>query len=507
MSDEPDSPQRLTEARRERLRARGGGSLRMLTARGVMVNAAFNVGLQGLAFLRGFIVAAFVAPSDYGIFALLVVGYTTLGVLKQVGIVDKYIQQDDPDEESAFQKAFTLEAILTGGFWLLLMALTPLLAVIYQAPEIILPGLVTLAAMPASVLQTPIWAFARNMDFKRQRTLGSVDPVVGMIVTVALAIAGAGYWAFAVGSFAGAWAGALVIVPRSPYKLKWRYDRGTARQYLHFSKPILVANLGRIVLMQSTVLSARGAVGLAGVGALSLANSIRTYTAFADGVVSSTLYPAVAAVKDRVDLMHESFVKSNRITLMWGMPAGIGIALFAGDLVTYVLGEQWRFAIGLLEATAVVSSIAHVAFNWDVYIRATGDTRPMARAAWIGVAAWLAGPIPLLWIYGLDGYAAGLYMTSAVTFLVRGYYMRKLFPGFAMLGHALRAIVPTIPAGLLILAVRAAQEADRTLGVAAAEAFVFLGTATVFTWLLERELLGEAVGYLRRARGAPGVAT
>ena len=125
------------EQRRERLAAKGGGSLRTLAAGGVMVNAAFNIVLQGLSFLRGFIVASFLAPDDYGVWAIIVVGYSTLSVIKQVGIVDKYIQQDDPDDEAAFQKAFTLEAILTGGFWLLLMAATPVLAVIYRAPEIL----------------------------------------------------------------------------------------------------------------------------------------------------------------------------------------------------------------------------------------------------------------------------------------------------------------------------------------------------------------------------------
>ena len=38
-------------------------------------------------------------------------------------------------------------------------------------------------------------------------------------------------------------------------------------------------------------------------------------------------------MKDRKDLLLEAFVKSNRLGLMWGMPFGVALALFAADLV------------------------------------------------------------------------------------------------------------------------------------------------------------------------------
>jgi O-antigen/teichoic acid export membrane protein len=251
--------------------------------------------------------------------------------------------------------------------------------------------------------------------------------------------------------------------------LKLRYDRGTARQYVRFSTPILFSSLSSLVLMQSTTLFARSAAGLAGVGALSLANSVKNYTAFADQIISQAMYPAVCAVKDRVDLMFESFVKSNRLALMWGFPAGVGVALFAPDLIAYVLGHRWDSAVFVLQMVGLVSAIGHIAFNWDDYVRATGDTRPVMKYAWIGVAAWFVGPIPLLATHGLDGYGVGLFFVAAINFVVRGYFMRKLFPGFAMLRHAARAIAPTVPAVLVILGLRLLEPTTRSFGAAVAE--------------------------------------
>ena len=107
------------------------------------------------------------------------------------------------------------------------------------------------------------------------------------------------------------------------------------RSYLQFSWPIAVGGLSTIVISQGTVLVGEAALGLAGVGVITLASAVIQYSDRVDQIVTQTLYPAVCAVRDRKDLLLEAFVKSNRLGLMWGMPFGIGLALLA----LYVLWE------------------------------------------------------------------------------------------------------------------------------------------------------------------------
>ena len=99
-----------------RLDPRQRGSLRNLTARGIVINAIFLVAMNALGFLKGFGVAAFLTPADYGLWGLLAVAFTTLFKLVQVGVDDKYIQQDETDQEAAFQEAFTLQWLLCAAF-------------------------------------------------------------------------------------------------------------------------------------------------------------------------------------------------------------------------------------------------------------------------------------------------------------------------------------------------------------------------------------------------------
>ena len=483
-----------------------GGSLRTHAAHGTIVNTAFTVGFATLLFLRGLVVAAFLDPDDFGIWGILVIGLGTLSWLKQVGFAEKYVQQDEADQEAAFQKAFSLELAANAILAVVLLAALPLAMLVYDQDEILLPGLVCITILPALVLQTPVWVFYRRMEFVRQRSLQAIDAVVGFAVAVALAAAGAGYWALVASMVAGAWATGIVVWRASPYPLRWRWDRATAREYFRFSWPLFVSGIGLLLMAQATLIAASRSLGLAAVGALTVANSFSQYTHRVDEIITTTLYPAICAVRDRVDVLRESFVKSNRLTLMWGVPFAIGLALFTGDLVEYVIGHRWDFAVGVIQATACIAAINHVAFNWTAYHRALDRTRPIAVATSIAVATYFVAVIPLLIAEGLDGYIVGIWIAGIVQLAVRAYFMGRLLGGFGVLGHASRAALPTVPAAAMILGARLAEPWGRTPLLVAAELVVYLAVTITATWLLERTLLREALGYLRRGRGRPTAA-
>ena len=436
---------------------------------------------------------------------VLAVTLGTLLWLRNVGIADKYIQQDEADQEVAFQKAFTLELLLTFATMLLLIAVMPLVVVVYGETSLLLPGLAVIMMLPAGALQMPIAAYYRRMQFVRQRTLQAVEPIVAFVAAVALAAAGAGYWALVGGLLIGAWAAALVAVWKSPYRLRLRYDRGTLRSYASFSWPLFIASGSAVVMAQSAVIAADAHLGLAAVGAVALAAQITQFTDRVDQLVTGTLYPGICAVKDRADILYESFVKSNRLALMWAVPFGCGVSLFAADLVDFGIGEKWAPAVGLLQVTGVVAALGHIGFNWDAYFRALGTTRPMAVASAVAAVTFVATGLPLLFTYDLDGLAAGIGLQMAAHVACRAFYLQRLFDGFGFALHALRALLPTLPAGGAVLAMRVAETGERTAALALAEIGVYLALTAIATWVLENRLLREALGYLRGAppAGAP----
>ena len=479
--------------------------LRIRAARGTIVNAVFLTSINTLALVRGFLVAAFLSTAEYGVWGVVLVVLATLQLLRQIGIGDKFIQQDEPDQERAFRKAMTFEVglsaiALAGG-----LALVPVLATILGTPEIILPGLVSLLVIPAYALQAPLWIFYREMDFVRQRKLQATDPVLGFLVAVVLLIAGAGYWALIIGIVFGAWAGAFFSLRACRYPLAFAFDRETLRAYASFSWPLLAAGGGAVVVGQGLVIVGEATLGLAGVGIIALASVISQYSDRADQVVTQTIYPTICAVKDRADLLYEAFVKSNRLAVMWGAPFGLGLALFAEDLVAFAIGEKWRPGIGLMQAIGVSVAVHQIGFNWDAFYRALGRTKPIGVAAAIGILAFVAIALPLLATEGLRGLALATLLVEGVNFAVRMFFLRRLFSAFRLLRHTGRALLPSVPAVGIVVLLRLVVGEESTRLAAASMLALYVLVTIAATAFFERRLLSEMRSYLR-ARPEVGAA-
>jgi O-antigen/teichoic acid export membrane protein len=488
----------------------GGLTLRAFAARGVIVNTLFEIGISTMGLIRGFILAALLTTADYGVWGLLVVSLGVLSRIKLVGIGDKYIQQDEADQELEFQRAFTLEVLMTAVTAVILLIALPIFALVYGQWKIVAPGAAIVLLLFGGVLQTPFWVYYREMDFVRQRTMLSIEPVVGFVVAIALAVAGLGYWALAVGSLAGSFTGAAFAIKTSRYPLRWRYSKGALKVYASFSGPLLVATLSSMVLAYSANIAINAKLGLAAVGAVALCSNITSFTQRVDDLVSGTLYPAVCAVQERLDLLRESFVKSNRLALMWAMPFGCGLALFAHDLIHFGLGDKWLPAVVLLQITGVVAAIGHIGFNWDDYLRARSQTRPIGVTAIAAAVTFVLTGLPLILAYGLTGLAIGTGIQGLVALILRGYYMTQLFEGFVFVRHAMRAMIPTIPAVLVVLLMRLFESGARTLALAIAEVVIYGVVTAAMTVVFERPLIREAIGYVvqvRRGAAAADVGT
>lgn len=482
-----------------------GLSVRAFAARGMMINAVFDVGLQGLSLLRGFVLAALLTRSDYGVWGVLGVSLGVLARIKVVGVGDKYVQQED-DSEEAFQHAFTMEAIVTWLSMIPLLVALPVVGLVYGHWKVVPPGAVLLVALPAQPFVAALWVYARRMEFANVRMLQSLDPVTSFVVTVVLALLGAGYWSFVGGLLAGQWAVAIGCIIRSPFRFRWRYDRSTMRIYSRFTLPLFLSSLASIILANSASLAINAKLGLAGVGVVGLATSITSFSTNVDDIVSGTIYPAICAVNDRVDLLRESFQKVNRLALMWAIPFGIGLALFCGDLVRYGFGSRWEPAVSLLQITGVVVAIGHIGFNWDDYLRARGETKPVGFAAIITACSFVVVGLPLTLAYGLRGLGFGIAAQSLTNLVIRAYYLRRLFPGFRFVRHGLRAVSTVVPATALILGIRALAPGRDTLLLAIGELILFLTVYATTTFLVEGSLVREALGYMSERRRRAAVA-
>lgn len=475
--------------------------MRRRVARGTLINGAFLVGVNLLNIMRGLLVVGFLTASDYGLWGIVYVTLSLLLAMRAQGVTDRFVQQREDDQVLAFQRALTVELAFACVLLAIAIIAAPVLALAYGDGALLAPALVAATAIPGLALQVPLAVFYREMQFGRQRLLQSIDPVVSTVATLTLAASGAGYWALVAGLVIGAWTGALVALIACPYPLRLAYDRAAIRDYVTFSWPLVFSGAAGAIMGQAILFTGDATLGLAGAGAITLSYTVSQYANRLDQAIASTIYPAICAARNRADVLFETFVKSNRLAVLWGAPFGIGLALFAPDLVRFALGPSWQPATHLLQATGIMAAIHQVAFNWDAFYRARADTRPIAVASVIGIVCFFTLCVPGLAVWGLDGLAAAFLAFEAVGLVVRLVYTRRLFAEFHPLSHAVRGFRPACIALGVVLLARVVDEGVRTEATAAVEAVIFAVLVLSSTLLLERRLVREIVGYIRRPRG------
>jgi len=494
----PPTPEDAALRRRVEL---GGEGLRGRVAGGTIVNTLYLLSINGLTIVQGLLIARVLGAGEYGLWGLLAISFGTLFTLAAVGLDDKYIQQDHPDQQAAFETAFTLQTMLCGLFTVIALIAIPLFSILYNQPRMLIPGLALALALPLIALQTPTWVFYRRMDFVRQRLLQSFSPLVTFVVTVSLALAGIGFWSLVIGTLAGSVTAAAMAVRWSPYKLRFRYERGALREYATFSWPLLVGSASGVLMFQVPITLAARSIGAAAVGAITLASQMTQYTKRVDDVVTQALYPAICAVKDSRELLFESFSKSNGLALLWGFPVGVAAALFAPRAVPLVLGAKWHLAIPLIQVLGLSAAVDQIGFNWTAFARARGETRVLAVASVVALVVVTSVGVPMMLVYGLPGFAVGIAAGTLSGLAIRVAYLAKLFPAARITGHVVRAVAPTLPAVATILLARELIVGDSSVTRMLLEVAVYAGLVIAMSWITERALLRESLGYLRqRAR-------
>jgi PST family polysaccharide transporter len=233
--------------------ARGTPGLRVRTARGGVVNAAFLSGAELLVLGQNLLATALLGPGQIGLYGIVTTTAMTIVALRRVGIDEAFVQTDAADEEAEFQRAFTVELALGVLAALAVAALAPLLAAAYDDDRLLALTLAVTYLPLGFALQAPQWVFFKRMEYVRLRTLQAIVPLGTVVVAVPLLLAGVDVWALVIGPFCGNLAAVIVAWRASPYRIRLRPDREAFGRYLRFTWPVFVTSAVALLVAQGQI--------------------------------------------------------------------------------------------------------------------------------------------------------------------------------------------------------------------------------------------------------------
>jgi lipopolysaccharide exporter len=397
-------------------------SLANRTVRGVLWSIAGSVGGRAVGLVGSLILAAVLAPAEYGAANVAFVVVSTVNVFTTLGLGQYLVATPDAGDEDAFHA--TVYHVAVGWAALLLVsAFGPAIGRTFDTPGLVwlVPGMAIAVALDR-VSYIPGRILARQMRFRVLGLRQVAGEVTYTAVAVALAADGFGASSIVAGNVARATVGLLVLagsVPRrswiAPTPLRW----ATTRRMLDYGIPM---SIGSVLYFASSrwdnLLIAR-LFGAGTVGQYNLAYNLADVPAIQVGEqVGDVLLPSFTRVQDPAARVRALARATGQLALVV-FPMAVGLGAIAVTLQETFLDARWSLVGSMLTLLAVLSVVRPTGWLVSSYLQARKRPRVVMGLEAIKAACVLTfipafGHFGPLWACTAVGVAFGTYAAASV---------------------------------------------------------------------------------------------
>lgn len=417
-------------------------------------------GIYALQFVNLVVIARLLTPDEIGVFLIAVSINMMIGQLRNMGMSTYLVQARDVTADT-LRTVYGLSIAVSAIFAVALLAATPLLVGLYDSPEIgavmlllAVAALLTPLGLPAEAMLT------REMRFRGLAAITLAARMVGVGLSIGLALAGASYMALAWGFLAEAVAKAVGALLLRPDHLRLRPGIAQWRETIKFGGPATLATLIGQVAAEGNKLIIGYGLDLAQVALYDRAQRLPLLARQALFIpIGRVLMPAFSGAVRRGETIapHVRRLLAYSGVLIW--PAFLVLGLLAEPVVLLLFGANWSGAIPVLPWLLAANALPALLPQPDPILLPHGKTWRLVGLRMLQLVSALG--LGLLAVtYGLEVYAATRVIDALVfvgaLWVIAGRYMELSLSEIAALhvrsaGVALLAALPTL--GLIALGV------------------------------------------------------
>ncbi len=435
----------------------------------------------------GIALARLLGPEEFGTYAVAWVAMLAVLAFNDLGVGLAVVRWDEEPEVIAP----TINTVCVASSVVLAAAMAvaagPFASAMNNPAAAPLVRMLAICVLINGLVSTPAAVLQRAFRQDQRMVVDQVNMWVGALVSIGLAVVGAGAASLVVGRLAGAGLSALLFLRYSPVPYRFGWDVRLWRRLLRFGLPLAGTSVLVFLLGFTDQLVVGKLSGSTALGAYLLAFNLASWPVQLLSQPLRSVAPAMfARLRTQPGVMHERFQQLTRPLAAAALPGCVGIAAAAPEITRLVYGSAWDAAAGPLRWLALFAALRiffELAYDFLVV---TGSSSSLLQVQLL----WLVVLVPALVLgvdrWGIAGAAVSQVVVSAVV----------VTPAYCFLLHRLGI-------GLLVVV--------RGLGlplVAAAGLWVAVQPVLAGTWpLLGRLLLagGMTAGvvlallYLRRS--------
>lgn len=409
-----------------------------------------------LQLLQTAVLARLLVPADFGLMAMAMVALAVAWLLADLGLGSALMHFPQPDRttlSTLYWMNLGLSCLLALLFALLAWPLAQLYGHMELQPVLTLLALV----LPLTALGLPFRVLAeKRLRFRPLAQIEIAASAAGFLAGLGLALGGSGIYSLVGATLVTAGAGSVLAWWRLSAGLRPEpsFQPALAKPYLGFGLHRVGDGIWNALSMQLDVLIAGLVSGPSMVAyyAVPREQCLKVANTVINPVITRVGLPVMTQLQHDHAALRSVYLKTLRLTASFNFPTYAMLALFAEDVTTLLLGDQWQGAAFYMRLFALWGLIRSTGNPSGSLIYAVG----MAQRAHIWNMAYFFVCAPILWFSaragGLPGLAWTMVAVQAIVFWAAWRYL--IFPacgvGFAAYTSS---IAPPLLATLLATAV------------------------------------------------------
>lgn len=357
-------------------------------------------GMNILSVATFLIMTRLVAPESFGQYAMAQLLFMVANVFIVGGISEALVQKSEiesKDIDTIFWTIVSLAAVFIIAFlfsrhWIASLFGEPVLVDLISWQCVVLV-FVTLSSVPVALLR-------RRLEFRAVTLRTLLGMLTGGIVGIVMALQGYGVW-----SLIGQRLGYVVVECFVVYRAaKWwpraRFSRQSFRSMFHFG----INQVGLGALTEAEAILPRALIGYyfgaQVLGYFVIARRfLVTLRQLTITPIGQVMFPAMSRLQSDRQRLHVAFGTAVQLTALVALPSYAGLIAVADDLIPWLIGERWRPAVPVIQATLMMGLAIAFTNTHNSLIRAMGKPQWLLMVQAAGLAV-LCVALPLLTPYG-----------------------------------------------------------------------------------------------------------
>lgn len=335
---------------------------------------------QAVSFVVSVVLARILAPSDYGVIAIVLVFIVFADVFVSSGFGTALIQKKDANMTD-FSTIFYCSLVVSLIAYIFLFFCAPFIASFYEMPILTPVIRVFSLRLPIASYQTVQHAYvSRHMQFKKFFLSTIIGTFISGVVGIVLAMRGFGVWALVAQYLTNIIVDTIVL----SFTIKWHpklvFSRKSAKELMGFGWRVLAADFSGTFFEQlrSIIIGkVYSSVDLA------FYDKGRTFSSLLTDNLNSSimavLFPAMANKNDSVARVKSIAKRAISMIAFVLAPVLLGCVAVADSLIQVIFTDKWAPSVPFLRILCISNLISIIGSVSLQVLRARGEGKRILR--------------------------------------------------------------------------------------------------------------------------------